>query len=75
MEEKEVYPVTFHFYIFKATELNYNIYDKEILVVFEAFYTWYHYLEELELLIDFIMNHKNLEYFSTTKILSYCQAR
>lgn len=39
MKEKEVYLVTFHFYMFKAMELNYNIYNKELLVIFEAFYT------------------------------------
>jgi len=38
-EEKEVYLATFHFCSFKARELNYNTYDKELLVVFEVFYT------------------------------------
>ena len=44
-------------------------------MVFKAFCTWCHYLERLKLLTDVITAHKNLEYFSTTKILSYCQAR
>jgi len=39
MEEKEVYLVAFHSCIFKAIELNYNIYDKELLMIFKAFYT------------------------------------
>ena len=39
MEEKEIYLVVFHSYIFKATELNYNMYDKKLLTVFEAFHT------------------------------------
>jgi len=39
IEEKEVYSVTFHFYIFKAVELNYNIHDKELLTIYEAFHT------------------------------------
>ena len=73
--EKEVYLVAFHFCIFKAIKLNYDTYDKELLVVFEAFYTWCHYLEELKLLTDVITVHKNLEYFSTTKILSHYQAK
>jgi len=38
MKEKEMHLVVFHFYMFKATELDYNIYNKELLVVFEAFY-------------------------------------
>jgi len=70
-EEKKVYPVTFYFHMFKATELNYNTYDKELLVIFKAFYTWHHYLKGLELSIDVITDYKNLEYFSTAKILSY----
>lgn len=72
IEEKEVYPVAFHSYTFKAAKLNYDIHNKELLMIFEAFYTWYHYLEELELSIDVITDYKNLEYFSTTKILLYC---
>jgi len=35
-EEKEIYPVVFHFYIFKAAELNYNIYNKKLLMIFKA---------------------------------------
>jgi len=74
-EEKEIHPVTFYFYTFKATELNYNMYNKELLIVFKVFHIWHHYLEELELFIDIIMDYKNLEYFLTTKILFYHQAR
>lgn len=39
MEEKEVHPVTFHFYMFKATELSYDTYNKELFTVFKAFCT------------------------------------
>ena len=74
-EEKEVYSVVFHSCLFKTTELNYDIYNKEFLTVFKAFYTWCHYLKGLECPIDIITNHKNLEYFLTTKILFYCQVR
>jgi len=71
MEKKKVYLVTFHSYIFKAIELNYNIYNKKLLIIFEVFYIWCHYLKELELPIDIIIDYKNLKYFSTIKILSY----
>jgi len=74
-EEKEVYSVIFHSCIFKPIKLNYNLYNKELFAMFKAFYMWHHYLERLKLSIDIIMNHKNLEYFSTTKVLFYCQAR
>jgi len=44
-------------------------------MVFKVFYTWSHYLEGSELPIDIIMNHKNLKYFLTIKILYHYQAR
>ena len=48
-----------------------DIYNKELLAIFEAFKIWWHYLEGLAYPID---DHKNLEYFSTTKMLTQKQA-
>jgi len=39
-EKNEVRPVTFHSCTFTMAELNYNIYDKELLAIFEAFKIW-----------------------------------
>jgi len=39
-KENEVYLVTFHFYTFTTIELNYNMHDKELLAIFEAFKIW-----------------------------------
>jgi len=50
-------------------ELNYNTHDKELLVIFEAFKIWQHYLKDSAYPIDIVMDYKNLEYFSTTKVL------
>ena len=36
-EENEVHLVTFHSYTFIIAELNYDIYDKESLAIFETF--------------------------------------
>jgi len=69
-EENKVYPVTFHSCTFTMAELNYNIHDKELLAIFEAFKIWQHYLEGLAYPIDVVTNHKNLEYFPTTKVLT-----
>ena len=74
-EDNKVYPVTFYSCTFTAAELNYDIYDKELLAIFEAFKIWQHYLEGLAYPINVVMDHKNLEYFSTTKILIRRQAR
>ena len=57
-----------------GAELNYDTHDKELLAVFKVFKTWQHYLESPHHTIDVITDHKNLEYFSTTKTLSRQQA-
>jgi len=36
-EDNEVHLVAFHSHTFTAAELNYNIHDKELLAIFEAF--------------------------------------
>ena len=71
----DIHPIAFHSRTFSDTELNYDIHDKELLAIFDAFKLWQHYLEGSTYPIDVITDHKNLEYFSTTKILSRCQAR
>ena len=74
-EDNEVYPVAFHSHTFTVAELNYDIHDKELLAIFEAFKIWRHYLEGLAYPIDIVIDHKNLEYFSTTKVLTRRQAQ
>jgi len=45
------------------------------LAIFEAFWNWHHYLEGSASPIDIVTDHKNLKYFSTSKVLSRQQAR
>ena len=73
-EDNEVHPVAFHSRTFTVAELNYNTHDKELLAIFEAFKIWWHYLKSLAYPIDVVMDHKNLEYFSTIKVLTRRQA-
>jgi len=73
-KDNEVHPVAFHSHTFTAAELNYNTHDKELLAIFEAFKIWRHYLEGLAYSINIVTDHKNLEYFSTTKVLTQRQA-
>jgi len=74
-KDNEIHPIAFHSRTFSALELNYDVYNKELLSIFEAFKIWRHYLEGSASLINIVMDHKNLEYFSTTKILTCRQAR
>ena len=58
----------FHSRTFTAPELNYDTHDKELLAI------WRHYLEGSGIPIDVLTDHNNLEYFSTTKVLTRRQA-
>jgi len=74
-KDNEIHPIAFHSRTFSAPELNYDVHDKELLAIFEAFKIWRHYLEGSASPIDIVTDHKNLEYFLTTKILMHRQAR
>src|SRR3979490_2782983 len=71
--DNDIHPIAFHSRTFSPPELNYDVHDKELLAIFEAFKTWRHYLEGSLDPIDVVTDHKNLEYFSTTKLLTRCQ--
>ena len=58
-----------------SAERNYDIYDKEMLAVIRAFKEWRHLLEGTEIPVLLITDHKNLEYFMTTKSLTKRQNR
>jgi hypothetical protein len=70
----EIHPVVFHSCSFNPVELNYDTHDKELLAIFEAFKHWCQYFEGSRTLIDVVTDHKNLEYFTTTKLLTRRQA-
>ena len=71
----EVHPVAYHSRTFTSPKLNYDTHDKELLAIFEAFRVWRHFLEGSGTPVDVVTDHKNLEYFSTTKFLTRRQAR
>ena len=57
----------------QPTELNYEIYDKELLAIFKAFQQWCNYLEGSAHVVLMLSDHKNLRYFVMTKQLTCCQ--
>jgi hypothetical protein len=73
--DSEIRPVAFYSRTLTPLELNYDTHDKELLAIHEAFWTWRHYLEGSSKPVDVVTDHKNLEYFATTKLLSHHQAR
>jgi hypothetical protein len=75
LHNKRLHPVAFYSRKMEKAEINYDIHDKEMLAIVAAFKEWSRYPESA---IDAIMvytDHKNLEYFCTTKVLNRRQAR
>jgi len=56
-------------------ERNYEIHDKEMLAIIRVLEEWRHFLEGATHPVEIWTNHKNLEYFMTTKKLNRRQAR
>ncbi|KAH9271283.1 hypothetical protein BASA83_006609 [Batrachochytrium salamandrivorans] len=53
--------------VLSHAEQNYEIYDKELLAVVESFKHWRHFLQGGLHPVTVLCDHKNLEYFMTTK--------
>src|SRR5258708_38015704 len=73
--DNQIRLVAFFSHLLQSAEHNYDTHDKELLEIFEAFKSWRHFLEGAAATIDTVMDHKNLEYFTTSKKLTCCQAR
>ena len=71
---KEIRLVGYYSWTLSAPELNYDTHDKELLAIHKSFRSWHHYLEGLAEPVNVVTDHKNLEYFSTTKLLTQWQA-
>ena len=69
-EDGDIQPVAFYSHTLQSTEWNYDTHNKELLAIFEAFKSWQHFLEGLATAINTVMDHKNLEYFTSTKKLT-----
>jgi hypothetical protein len=56
-------------------ECNCEIYDKELFAIFKSLEKWRPELQGTQEPFEIITDHKNLEYFMTTKALNQCQVR
>src|SRR5258708_1440131 len=63
-------PVAFYSCTLQSAERNYDTHNKELLAIFEAFKSWGHFLEGSGTGNNTVMDHKNLEYFTSTKKLT-----
>jgi len=69
------HPLAYYDERFLPAELNYDIHDKEMVVIVNFFKEWWHFLMGSPQQIVVYTNYKNLEYFNTTKILNRSQVR
>ena len=67
-------PVAFLSKSLDETERNYEIHDKEILVVIKELENWKHLLGSSKFKFEVWTNHKNLEYFIKVQKLNRKQA-
>jgi len=74
-EANRLHPVAFHTRKFQPAEINYEIHDKELLAIVDAFKHWRRYCEGAMHQIQVFSDHQNLKYFTTTKVLNRRQAR
>ena len=65
----------YHSRKFSGAELNYDVHDKELLRVVDAFEQWEVHLLGLPHTIEVFSNHQNLTSFMTTKKLNQRQVR
>jgi len=70
-----LHPVVFHSRSLNKAEVNYTIYDKELLAIITAFETWSHHLEGAKFPVKVIIDHKNFLYFKKPNHLNQRQIR
>lgn len=74
-EDGRLHPVAYYSKKFTSAELNYDIHDKELLAIVECLRQWRVYLEGPKYTVKVYSDHKNLLYFTTTKVLNRRQVR
>ncbi|KAG0156085.1 hypothetical protein PDIDSM_3261 [Penicillium digitatum] len=70
-----LHPIAFFSKKHSAAECNYEKYGKELLAIIRCFEEWRPELEGTPSPVKVITDHRNLEYFTTTKLLNRRQAR
>jgi len=65
---KRLHAVALHSRKLNDAKRNYEIHDKELLAILEAFREWNHYLLGADEPVTVYTDHQNLQYFLTTKV-------
>ena len=61
--------------MFSPAERNYEIYDRELLVIIRALEEWWHYIQGSSHTTVILSNHKNLTYYQEARKLNHRQVR
>jgi hypothetical protein len=70
-----LHPVVFYSRKLTSAEINYQVYDKELLAIITTFEQWRPYLVEAQHRVQVLTDHKNLLYFTITQTLNCRHAR
>jgi hypothetical protein len=70
-----LHPVAFYSRKLTNAEINYQVYDKELLVIIITFEQWRLYFAGAQHRVQVLIDHKNLLYFTTTRTLNRRHAR
>jgi len=73
-EDDKWHPIAFFSKSLSPVEWNYKIHDKEMLAIIQALEEWQHFLEGAQQKFEMWTDHKNLEYFRSSKKLNQRQA-
>lgn len=71
----QLHPVAFYSRKLSPAEINYDVYNKEMLAIIESFREFRPWLIGTSTPVSVVSDHKNLEYFMSTRILNRRQAR
>jgi RNase H-like domain found in reverse transcriptase/Reverse transcriptase (RNA-dependent DNA polymerase)/Integrase zinc binding domain/Chromo (CHRromatin Organisation MOdifier) domain/Integrase core domain len=74
-EDGKLHPCAFYSRKFTPAELNYEIYDKELMSIVDGLNEWRHHLEGSGQQVKIYTDHKNLLWFTETKRYNRRQAR
>jgi len=72
---RRLHPVAFHYRKLNSAERNYEIHDKQLLAIMEAFKEWKRYLWGEEEPVTVYTDHQNLQSFLTKRIWNQGQIR
>jgi hypothetical protein len=69
------YPLGFYSHVLNGHEPNWEIHDKELYAIVGSFHKWRPELMSIRTRLGVYSDHRSLEYFMTTKVLTGKQAR